>query len=240
VATPEEPNVVRALGELPSLMVSTDAIDQVMWETAMLAVRADDAVDACGMTVLRNGRPVSVMPDVATHNAIEQLQYEGGAGPVRTALETHRTALVSNTATDTRWPEFSRAAAEQNVAAAVSLPMLVGDQLLGAVNLYSRQPGAFDRPPVLGELIADLAATGLWCMLKHADRQQMTEQLQQALTSRADIDQAKGILMSRHGCTPDEAFDLLRRDSQHRNVKLRAAAAELVAAVSGRSGTPGS
>ena len=29
------------------------------------------------------------------------------------------------------------------------------------------------------------------------------------------IEQAKGILMAWYGCTPDEAFDLLRRASQH-------------------------
>ena len=44
--------------------------------------------------------------------------------------------------------------------------------------------------------------------------------LRQAMASRAVIEQAKGILMAQHRCGPDQAFDLLRRASQHRNVKV--------------------
>lgn len=47
--------------------------------------------------------------------------------------------------------------------------------------------------------------------------------------ARAVIEQAKGILVATLGCDPDHAFDLLRSESQHRNVKLRDVAAELVA-----------
>ncbi len=43
----------------------------------------------------------------------------------------------------------------------------------------------------------------------------------EALTSRDVIGQAKGILMERLHVTPEEVFDLLRRPSQHFNMKLR-------------------
>jgi AmiR/NasT family two-component response regulator len=43
------------------------------------------------------------------------------------------------------------------------------------------------------------------------------------------IEQAKGLLMGSERCTPDEAFDILRRASQRRNVKLRDIAEQLVA-----------
>jgi len=42
-----------------------------------------------------------------------------------------------------------------------------------------------------------------------------------AMQSRAGIEQAKGILMARDRCTPKEAFEILIRLSQHRNIKLR-------------------
>jgi AmiR/NasT family two-component response regulator len=56
----------------------------------------------------------------------------------------------------------------------------------------------------------------------------MTQQLQEALTSRAVIDQAKGVLMGQHGVGADEAFNLLRRQSQPENRKLRELAQEIV------------
>jgi hypothetical protein len=54
------------------------------------------------------------------------------------------------------------------------------------------------------------------------------EQLREALRTRAVIDQAKGILMARHHCSADKAFDFLRRRSQVTNTKLREVAKALV------------
>lgn len=48
---------------------------------------------------------------------------------------------------------------------------------------------------------------------------------------REVIDQAKGMVMLAAGCGPDEAFDLLRRASQHTNVKLHEIARRMVTAV---------
>jgi hypothetical protein len=45
--------------------------------------------------------------------------------------------------------------------------------------------------------------------------------LQRALRSQPVIEQAKGLLMAQHGCTPDEAFAMLMQASQRENRKLR-------------------
>jgi len=55
-----------------------------------------------------------------------------------------------------------------------------------------------------------------------------SEQLEEALGSRAEIEQAKGIIVGALRCTPDEAFDTLVRQSQQQNRKLRDVAAEIV------------
>lgn len=51
---------------------------------------------------------------------------------------------------------------------------------------------------------------------------------QQALEERAVIGQAQGLLMGDMGLTPDEAFDVLRFESQSRNVAIREVATEIV------------
>ncbi len=56
----------------------------------------------------------------------------------------------------------------------------------------------------------------------------LSHQLQQAMESRAVIEQAKGILMAAQRCSPDAAFNILVRASQNQNRKLRAIAAEIV------------
>jgi AmiR/NasT family two-component response regulator len=56
----------------------------------------------------------------------------------------------------------------------------------------------------------------------------LTGQLEQAMASRAVIEQAKGVIMAMRGITEDEAFEVLRRSSQDRNVKVRALAQQVV------------
>ena len=52
--------------------------------------------------------------------------------------------------------------------------------------------------------------------------------LTDALRTRELIGQAQGILMERERITADQAFDVLRRASQHMNIKLREVAETLV------------
>lgn len=56
------------------------------------------------------------------------------------------------------------------------------------------------------------------------------------LSTQAAIEQAKGIIIAQRACTPEEAFDVLRRASQRTNVPVRDLAASLVerTAVRGR------
>lgn len=51
--------------------------------------------------------------------------------------------------------------------------------------------------------------------------QDEVDNLRSAMDTRPVIDQAKGVLMTRHGCSPDEAFTMLRDASQRDNRKLR-------------------
>ncbi|MFE9449553.1 ANTAR domain-containing response regulator [Streptomyces sp. NPDC006739] len=55
------------------------------------------------------------------------------------------------------------------------------------------------------------------------------EQLRHAIVSRPVIDQARGVLMATHGCTSDQAWDILRETSQLTNTKLRAVAETVTA-----------
>jgi AmiR/NasT family two-component response regulator len=62
------------------------------------------------------------------------------------------------------------------------------------------------------------------------------EGLREAMRSRAVIEQAKGVIIGATGCGPDEAFALLRQQSQHLNQKLRDVAQDVVATASRRAG----
>lgn len=61
-----------------------------------------------------------------------------------------------------------------------------------------------------------------------AQSQRLAAQLAGALTSRGVIDQALGVLMSRTGANPDEAFGRLRSMSQAQHLKVAEVARGLV------------
>ena len=63
----------------------------------------------------------------------------------------------------------------------------------------------------------------------------LSGQLEQAMASRAVIEQAKGVLIATHAGDEATAFELLTRTSQRENRKLRVVAADIVdAAAAGR------
>jgi GAF domain-containing protein len=115
------------------------------------------------------------------------------------------------------------------VHSALSLPLMIGDQVIGAINAYARDRDAFAEHAVeLGSLFAGSAAAAVYNAQLLASAQERTKQLQDALGSRSVIDQAIGIIRSRSGASPEQAFDRLTQLSQTQNIKLNVVAERLV------------
>jgi AmiR/NasT family two-component response regulator len=81
------------------------------------------------------------------------------------------------------------------------------------------------------ELFTEAAGAAITNARRWQQSRETITQLEQALTSRAEIDEAKGVLMALHGCSAEDAFDRLVRESQRRNLKVRDIATELLARV---------
>lgn len=221
--------LVSELSELTSLILATDALDKVVWEAAMLAVHAIDQVDACGVTVLRDGAALSIMPDTAPYAKLETYQYEHDGGPILAAIAQGRTVVTTLSQLQDQWPAYAALSRELDVSCSLVVPLIVGEEVLGALSLYSTAADCdLTVAQNLGELVADLASTALSCVARHAEKTKLTEELQQALVSRAVIEQAKGVLIATHGLDVDSAFTRLRRTSQNHNIKLRDVAAVIV------------
>jgi GAF domain-containing protein len=159
---------------------------------------------------------------------VEASQLRTGTGPCLDALAQGLPIYAEDLATDPRWPAFGREAAELGVRSLLAL-RLAGNGTFGALNLYARYPSAFgavDRAK--GLVLAGLA--GIALSLAHARDEDVrqAENLRHALVTRELVGQAQGILMERERITAEQAFDILRRASQHLNVKLREVAQDLI------------
>ena len=103
------------------------------------------------------------------------------------------------------------------------------EAVLGALNIYATQPGAFDQDAIeLARTFAGYAAVAIAnAHLYHATAA-LAEDMRRAMETRAVIEQAKGILVAQLHCNPEQAFELLTRLSQTTHRKLRDCAADLV------------
>ena len=121
---------------------------------------------------------------------------------------------------DRRWPRFGARVGRLGVRSVLSLPLRAGDDVVGAMNVYAHAKDAFDeRAERLGELFAVPAAIAVQNAQILAQTQRLATNLRAALTNRAVIDQAIGIMMSRSGMTEQEAFVRLRDVSQRKHAK---------------------
>jgi GAF domain-containing protein len=217
------------IAELFRLLVNEEALDDTLQRVADLACRYVGDADVAGVTLLRDGKPSTTVYTDPTSPQIDSAQYETGIGPCLEAFRQQRVFRVDSTAEDEQFPAFSQAAAEHGIQSTISFPLAVRGNGIGALNLYSKQLGAFSADAEkVGMVFADQASVALANAQLYASAYRMTQQLQEALTSRAVIDQAKGILMGQHRVGADEAFDILRTTSQRENRKLRELAQEMV------------
>jgi GAF domain-containing protein len=218
-----------ALGRMAGGLLKDQTLDTVLSTVVTLAHETLPQIDGVGVTLMRDGRPVTAVGSSDFVDDIDRLQYDANEGPCLQAIADGTAVESPALDEERRWPSFAARARENGVASAYSMPLTVRELPLGALNIYSRQKNGMDsQGRTLARMFAEHAAILLATAQAYLDAEQLTDQLREALKSREVIGEAKGILMEREGVSSDEAFDMLRRISQHSNVKLREVAQELV------------
>jgi GAF domain-containing protein len=228
-----------AAHELQQLLLDTDHITGFLNELARYAATVVAPGLSCGITMDREGGPLTVASSDDHALNLDEVQYGHHNGPCLTAMRTGITVIISDLATDDRWGPYRLDALAHGIVSALSIPLAGGPGVRGALNFYSPLPAVFttDRQQ-RAESLAEEASRVFRLAVRLTDHVELTRQLQTALASRTVIDQAMGIIMGQNRCTATEAFEILRRASHHRNIKLRAVACEIITRVSGEPPDP--
>ena len=219
-----------SLAGLSQLATGRLELADVLTRVAEFAVRAIPNADGAGLTLLEDQRRDTIVASAPFVVEVDAIQYGIGEGPCITAASGGVTMRSGDLSVDPQWPRFGPRVGRLGVHSALSLPLMTPDGVVGAMNVYAHERDAFDeRAVILGELFAVPAAIAVQNAQVLAQAKRLALQLKAALIHRAVIDQALGILMSRAGCSSEEAFDRLRRVSQTENVKLHDVAEGTVA-----------
>ncbi|HEV7824843.1 MAG TPA: GAF and ANTAR domain-containing protein [Mycobacteriales bacterium] len=234
------PDLADAVTELAQLMLATASAEKLLDDLARLAARVVTPSASCGVTLRRDGQPLTVATSDALAGQVDQVQYGEEQGPCLHSLHSGEVVTVTDLATDARWPDYRVRALGYGVRSSLSLPLTVDGDTRGALNLYAPAPDAFaDGGRQRAETFAVQGSAALTILSRQSRHTELTQQLRNALASRSVIDQAIGILMGQQRCDADRAFGLLRGASQHQNRKLRDIAADIVRTVGGADPRPG-
>jgi ANTAR domain/GAF domain len=218
----------RDFSESARILFAAGSVTATLEQVVEVAVETIEGCDLAGLFINDGKSITSPSTDGSTLQEIDALQYETGEGPCLDAIEHRLIFYADDLQTDLRWPQFAPRATSAGLRSVLALPFGTAEAG-GALNLYARYPAAFgvvDRGK--GVILASMAGLALSAAHNAEDQERLAANLHTALTSRELIGQAEGILMEREKITAHQAFDVLRRASQHLNLKLRDVAQTLV------------
>jgi GAF domain-containing protein len=220
--------------ELQELLLATDSVAQFLHQVAVLAARTTAPGLSCGLTLGSDGNAATVASSDDLALSVDEIQYSTGTGPCLDSMRSGEVIHVVDFLGETRWPQFTDNALAQGVRCSLSLPLAAAHGVAGALNIYAPYPDAFSpAAQQRARIFAATAAGAVAVAQRMADQAELSQDLRVALANRSIIDQAIGILMSQNRLTAEKAFDVLRRTSQNRNIKLRDVAARLIESVTG-------
>ena len=183
-----------------------------------------------GVTMAEEGQLQFVTAVSPDSEELERSQEEHQEGPCRDAYETGEVVRVTDVRQESaRWPHYSATATGLGVAGVVGIPMRNGDEIIGALNLFSREPREWsDQDIAVAVVLGNVATSYVLNAAKLHDQEQLSEQLQQALESRVVLEQAKGITAQRKSVTVDHAYELMRGHARNNHASLRTVAEAIV------------
>ncbi|GAA2436622.1 GAF and ANTAR domain-containing protein [Streptomyces mauvecolor] len=154
---------------------------------------------------------------------------EGPGHDCRRAGEPLPDTALEGTRARLRWPQYSVRAQTLGFAGVAALPLRWHDELVGALVLLRVKSIPLSADALaLGRSLADAATVALVRERELARSRTLSAQLEHALTSRIVIEQAKGILATRMGLPMDTVFDLLRRYTRSRHLRIAEVARDVI------------
>jgi len=225
-----ESELLPALRELSRALLAADNVEGVLRRVVLAARHVIPGADLVSITICQDDGSLET-PTGTGAEAVEldQTQYRTGNGPCVDAADPAGPAyaLSNDLARETAWPAFAADAIARGYHSVLATALLSGPEAVpftAALNIYSRQRDAFDEGACdLAFLLATHASLAL--ALAHSrgtvdTMEDLTVHLHRAVESHTVIGQATGVLMARRRLTAEQAFELLKRTSQNRNIKV--------------------
>lgn len=152
-------------------------------------------------------------------------------GPIVEAVTFREPRLLGDVVSDQRWPAFATQLVNAGYRSCLSLPLSTRGDDSAVLTLLSHKPDQFGESSYDIVLLLTLhAGVAFDNATIYHDSLELVSQLRTALRTRSTVGRAQGLLMRDRGYDSEQAFTVLKRASQNKNIKLRDLAAQLVKA----------
>lgn len=216
---------------LADLLLTQESAEAAVQSLAQAAKEAIPHSSGAGATLIdERGRKTSTGATDETVLEADRLQYEVGQGLCLSAWAEARPQVIADMATETRWPLWTQAAAAMGLRSALSTPLISGERPIGALKVYSDDPGTFtDHDVRLLAMLARPAAIMLANVQAREAAERASASMVDAIGDRDTIRMAMGILMEREDLDPDEALSRILSLSRLEQRALSDTAKDIVA-----------
>lgn len=188
---------------------------------------------AASVAVWQHGELTAQASSHPEPSRLIDVQLASGQGPLIEALASGGPVSCPDTLTEVRWPEFATAALEMGIRSCVVL--VYRGQTVVSLTLFGLRARSMDVNQLqLAELLVAYGGALVGVVAEYGDSRRLADQLREAASSRAIVDQAKGILMHALGCSADDALERMRQVSQRTNLRATEVAQRVIDAHSGR------
>ena len=227
--------VRQALDQLADLRASPVSVEEAL-DRVVASADALFGVDGTVLMLVDRGQ---VLRNLAVSDPraalLEELQAEHEEGPCVDAFDDKEPVAAGDLGAEQRWPSFSPAAVERGLGAVLASPIPYSDHAVGVVAVLDGGPHAWsdaEREAIVA--FTELVALLILNAMEARERGRVAGELQGALDSRVVIEQAKGVLVGRHGLTTRQAFERLRRAARDQRRPLAEVSRAVVSAAEHR------
>lgn len=147
-----------------------------------------------------------------------------GEGIVGRVAKDKEPVIISDVSKDDSYKEKDLAEKEKLVSM-LSVPMLVKDETIGVINVYTVMPYEFTKSDIdLLSAVANQAAVAI----ENTELMVKTKVIQEELDTRKKVEKAKGILMKEQNLSEDESYKLIRKASMDKRVSMKEIAEAII------------
>ena len=181
---------------MSQVLLAVQSVDSVVDLITTLAVETLPETVGAGVSLIdEQGKQTRSASNSLVEQA-DRLQYEHDDGPCISAWRNQAPVRIDDISVDDRWPDWTAAVTALGVRSMLSVPLLSSGRSMGAIKVYSDQPGAYVTSSVkVLTLFAEQASILLSNMQIVSDARKLTAQLTTTLAERDSIGQAAGILL---------------------------------------------